>query len=916
MAQESKPHHAPRGNSKLSGFGSRFGHTDSRSRVHQMELHMKTVLAVLLVCFTISNFPATAADDPNLVLQEAERLAWLKAWPRAGPLFEQAERLFRERGDERNALYSEINALRGRLHRLPIPEASEQFAEYLENPRVQSDAPMRLRVLVLKGETDEDLDPSMAEQSWQEAMNLAKELGDSAWANRALGELGVVAFQRGDISSSVIQLTTALKVAETSKDAPSMIRWLTLFGHGYVEMGQPEQALKFYERALATASAVPGELVPVMTYLGQGDALVKAGQPQAAEAAINRGLAYARQQGALGYQAELTWKLGLIAAARNQTEQAIAYLQDAKGLALQAGGNRIIAGIALDLARLQRAHGQPAAAVETLTTGIEVARTTREAMMLPKLLAAMGDLRAAERQYEPARELVDEASDLLEGLLVNVSSPWIRGQLLSVMNDVILTRVRLEGAASRDPERLWSVIEQARGRSLSELLVATPVAAVRKPPELRAGERELSKLQAQLFHATKRRERQQLLDQIAVLEDRLAPFSTQMFDKTRSRVDTRRRGTLGLKQVQGILRPDEHFLEYALADPNSYVVVVSKGKARVQQLAGKTTITSALQSLIKGVRSGEDEPAAARALAETLVDPVQEIAKAKRLIVSADGDLHQLPFELLVSSAGERLLRSHVVSYSPSGSVLALLKGRPTQTSERMALAVSGAGDDSASAKLTTSVTRGIYDVDASKLPPLPAANDETRAVASILGASQSTVLIGQAATEAAFKRAPLDSYRVIHLAAHGIPSTKFPARSAILLQPGDGEDGLLQAREILGLRLHADLVTLSACDTGTGAAHGQEGVANLVRPVLAAGARSVVANIWAVDDNFSLSLMRDFYRLLAGGLDAGEAMRQAKLGMIDRFGPTAPPKLWSGVLVYGDSTVTVRSMSTTTAAR
>jgi CHAT domain-containing protein len=167
-------------------------------------------------------------------------------------------------------------------------------------------------------------------------------------------------------------------------------------------------------------------------------------------------------------------------------------------------------------------------------------------------------------------------------------------------------------------------------------------------------------------------------------------------------------------------------------------------------------------------------------------------------------------------------------------------------------------------------------------------------------------VLVREAATEAAVKAQPLVDYRVLHLAAHGIVSTKVPARSALVLRPSDAEDGLLQAREILNLRLNATLVTLSACDTSTGTEQGQDGVASLVRPFVAAGARAVVANLWAADDTFSAALMREFYQQLAKGDDIGEALRQAKLRMIATFGPEAVPRLWSGVLVHGDASAVV----------
>jgi hypothetical protein len=112
----------------------------------------------------------------------------------------------------------------------------------------------------------------------------------------------------------------------------------------------------------------------------------------------------------------------------------------------------------------------------------------------------------------------------------------------------------------------------------------------------------------------------------------------------------------------------------------------------------------------------------------------------------------------------------------------------------------------------------------------------------------------------------------VLHLAAHGIMSTKFPARSALVLRPAGVEDGLLQAREILDLRLNAVLVTLSACRHEHRCRSGTGRFASLVRPFVAAGARAVVANLWAADDTFSAGLMREFYRELAGGVDIGES--------------------------------------------
>jgi len=259
---------------------------------------------------------------------------------------------------------------------------------------------------------------------------------------------------------------------------------------------------------------------------------------------------------------------------------------------------------------------------------------------------------------------------------------------------------------------------------------------------------------------------------------------------------------------------------------------------------------------------------------------------------------------------GQRLLESHVVAYTPSGSVLALLRERSRRPEPpRLALAVSATIDSGSVPEPTRGPTaRGVHDVQLRDLRPLPSANDEAKSVVAIMGAGQGAVLLGDSATEAALKQRPLQEYRVLHFAVHGLPSTTFPTRAALLLRPGGNEDGILQASEILGLRLRASLVTLSACDTGSGSEHGQDGVASLVRPFVAAGARSVVANLWAVDDTFSLTLMREFYRGLAAGADVGEALRQAKLRMLEVFGSQAVPRLWSGVIAYGDAGAVIAS--------
>ena len=859
-------------------------------------------LAALVAVTAAPSWLAAAQDapDPEILLQRADTLAWRKDWPQAMPLFAEARRLFEARGDVRNALYAEINTVRGDRRNRPVAEASQRLAEYLDHPLMQQDEQLRLRTLVIKAETDVNLDPVVARHSWTVVFDLATQLGESAWANRAHGELGLVAFLLGDISGSVVRLGEALQVAQTTGDAASVVRWLTLFGHGYIQMGRPDEALGFYDRALAAGGRIPDLEFPVMTFLGKGQALNALGRFEEAGDVLRQALAAAREREELGFEAELLTAVSHIARERGDVARALTILSQAADLARRAGGGRLVAEVALDLARIERVSGDLDSAAQTLDEGITAARRMQEHILLPRLLAELADLRSSQQQYVAAADLLDEANDILEGLFTSASTPWTQSRLSAGMDEVFTARIRLEIARGPDASRLFSVIEHARSRSLLELLVNTPLADVESPAELRAGEKRIAALQVELLQTTDRDRRKELVDEIFFAEQRLAPASAAFFEQSR-RDDVR--PSIRLLDLQRVLTPDEVFLEFMLAEPMSYAIAVTQTTVEVRPLLGRDALRREVDPFMAALAAGESLTDRAQRLGMAVLGPVTELATRSRLVVSPDGDLHQVPFDLLVGSSGAPLIESHIVSYVPSGSVLTVLRQRGDRAPPaRRALAVSASMADAVTLPASIgAVERGVYDLDGAELRPLPAANDEAQAVATALGASRSTVLVGEAATEQNVKQQALSEYQVVHFATHGIPSERFPARAALLMHPGGDDDGVLQAREILQLRLAADLVTLSACDTASGSLHGQDGVLSLVRPFLAAGAGAVVANLWTADDSLSLSLMRAFYRELATGTDIAAALRRAKLSLIEMFGPAAAPHFWSGVVVFGD---------------
>jgi len=246
------------------------------------------------------------------------------------------------------------------------------------------------------------------------------------------------------------------------------------------------------------------------------------------------------------------------------------------------------------------------------------------------------------------------------------------------------------------------------------------------------------------------------------------------------------------------------------------------------------------------------------------------------------------------------------VIYEPSATSFYLLtsqRHRPTPSAHAL-LAVGGV-PYSPTAMKQASITRG-YEPEA--LSDLPASKDEVIAADAALHGAGNLLLIGSHATESAFKNAATSQYGIIHLAVHGYASTTERNRSALVLlsDPAAGEDGFLQASEIVQLPLNSDLVILSACDTAVGPIEGEEGIAALSSAFLLAGARSVVSTLWSIDDTFSLFLMKQFYKHLAAHETVAAALTAAKRDMLRQYGAAAVPYYWAGFTLEGAANLPV----------
>jgi hypothetical protein len=305
------------------------------------------------------------------------------------------------------------------------------------------------------------------------------------------------------------------------------------------------------------------------------------------------------------------------------------------------------------------------------------------------------------------------------------------------------------------------------------------------------------------------------------------------------------------------------------------------------------------------LRAGEPVDSLGRRLGAALLDPILGMipASVTRLLIIPDGALHAIPFDALLLPGGQPLLTRFAVVSAPSAAVAYGLAARPHRPGLNRVLAF---GDPRFERELAPSAGaagdgyRSAFEASGGLLR-LTGSGAEARAAARF--GTGSVVLLRGEASEANLKRMPLRDFGVIHLATHALVSDWSPARTALALAPGGGEDGFLGPSEIAGLELSADLVVLSACRTAAGVVIGGEGLQGLTAPLLEAGARSVVATLWPVRDLQTARLMGSLYTALATGTTVAEALRSAKL---EAYRAGAPPGEWAAFTLVGDPSVIV----------
>jgi CHAT domain-containing protein/Tfp pilus assembly protein PilF len=507
-----------------------------------------------------------------------------------------------------------------------------------------------------------------------------------------------------------------------------------------------------------------------------------------------------------------------------------------------------------------------------------------------------------------------------------------------------------EGRAA-DLETALTTIEQGTARVfLEQLGKARALSVGRVSPQLRTQEvalrRQLRELEMRLDKEQDKPSDKrdpdkvgQLLEEQKRLEAQLTALIRRMEQDSPQYAALQYPKPCSLAEARACLAPSEVALLFVPGPEKSYLMLVEGRPAPADKTHGLAIYPlPSWDDMADGMslltdRDSWERPVTARAAGQQAYDlllaPVKDRLRGKHLVIVPGGPLAHIPFEALVED-NRYLIEKHRVRYAPSLTALHLVrlweKTRPQPQRPLWAVAdpvydksderIEGKKDlaqasATALAEYLSRAHRG-HPAAGVPYPRLRFTGQEAEAIRVRLGAADADVLTGLQASEAAVKAASangrLAQARYVHFATHGILGLDNGQPPALVLslvgndgvRDADGgvNDGFLRLDEVTRLQLNADLVVLSACETGKGRLYAGEGVTGLARAFLYAGSRGVVCSLWAVDDRETATFMAQLYGGLKDGQAAADALRAAKLAMIRA---NKPPVFWAPFILIGE---------------
>ncbi len=772
------------------------------------------------------------------------------------------------------------------------------------------------RALQTLGDTYDTLDqPTSALTAYQQALAAFQDIGDRDQIGTTLNNLGIIHRKLGHYAQALEVYQKALTIAKAAGRKHGEAVTLNNVGLLYSELGQYAQALEVYQQALeclkgivspGTESFIYDNLGTVYRQLGQYSKALKLHQKSfeirlAIHDRASAGMSMANAALAVSEMGAYDDALGLY-------QRALTFFQ-------AAGRRSDVSSILLNMGTIQAQLGHDSAAQDLFRQSLKTSQAIQDESGEATALNNLGAVADSLGQYTPALEFYQQALTIRRKLgdrpgegstLSNMAAAWVHLGKGAEAEQALFASIQiLESLRTGlgDTDKV-SIIEAQLGNYPA--LQAVLVAQGKTNQALEVSERSRARVFYELLS------KRLSLSATILVNPPTPPTFSQLLQIAKSQQATLVEYAIVDPTARGDKKPAPSALYIWVIDPAGKVtfraVPLKIPASAIRDLVTQTRQTIGARSrgatLVAKLppdvekRQREQQSANLKQLHNLLIAPIADVLPPNpndRVIFIPQGELFLVPFPALQDGKGNYLIETHTILTAPSIQVLALTQ----QQRLRLAAQSPAARTALVVGNPVMPKVRTRAGEEFEQLSNLPGAAQEANDVAQSLGTQAIT---GAQARKAAIVQ-QMTNARFIHFATHGLLDDfkGLGVPGAIALAPdgtGQDNDGLLTSDEILDLKLNAELVVLSACDTGRGRITG-DGVIGLSRSLITAGVPSIIVSLWKVPDASTAFLMTEFYKNLQQNPDKAQALRQAMLTTKQTY---SDPLDWAAFTLIGEA--------------
>jgi CHAT domain-containing protein/Tfp pilus assembly protein PilF len=770
---------------------------------------------------------------------------------------------------------------------------------------------------------------------YNQALPIRRAVGDRKGEATTLNSIGSVYDELGEKQSALKYYNQALPIRRAVGDRRGEATTLNNIGSVYDDLGEKQSALKYYNQALPIGRAVRDREGEATTLNNIGGVYYSLGEKQSALKYYNQALPIVRAVGYRGGEARTLNNIGIVYNSLGEKQEALKYYNQALPIVRAVGDRGGKANTLKNMAFLERDRGNLKQAQTHIQAAIEIIEDLRTKIANKELRVSY--FASVQGYYKFYIDLLMELhkkdpSKGYDALALKVSD---RSRARGLIE--LLTEAKIDIKKGIDPTLLaeerrlqWQI--NAQEKLLSEL------SSKKETPE-------------QVLTNTKQKI-EDILQQQRELQIQIRAKNPEYADLIYPQ-------PLTLKQIQQQLDKDTLLLQYSLGEERSYLWAVTPDSLYTYELPGREKINKAAKNLYNNLRnpgmkgiSPEETGKAANELSQLILAPVADKLGQKRLVIVGDDALQYIPFAALTDltpqppslrGKGEQdklpsplrrgvggevnyqpLVVNHEIISLPSASTIAILrkqiKGRikAPKTLAILADPVFSADDDRFTGKPSnvannnidqqlenSALKRSMRNINRSEFQRLEGTEKEAREILKLVSPSENLQAFGFDANYNWATSNQLSQYKMLHFATHGFLDSTDPELSGIVLslidKQGKSQRGFLRLTDIFNLNFPAELVVLSACETGLGKEVKGEGLVGLTRGLMYAGAARVVVSLWSVDDEATSLLMSQFYsQMLQQGKTPAAALRAAQLKMWEQE-KWRNPYSWSAFTLLGE---------------